>query len=61
MKPEYVAQRILDMVLWKEQDVLLGPFHHKMACYLRPIFSDIFFYIMAKRALKERHEFDKEK
>ncbi|CAI9723649.1 Hypothetical predicted protein [Octopus vulgaris] len=61
MKAEYVAQRILDMVLWKEQDVLLGPFHHRIACYLRPIFPNIFFYIMAKRALKERNEFDKEK
>ncbi|XP_014790260.1 dehydrogenase/reductase SDR family protein 7-like [Octopus bimaculoides] len=61
MKAEYVAQRILDMVLWKEHDVLLGPLHHRIACYLRPIFPNIFFYIMAKRALKERHEFDKEK
>ncbi|GAB1598871.1 dehydrogenase/reductase SDR family protein 7-like [Argonauta hians] len=61
MKADYVAKEILDMVKWKKQDVLLGPLHHRLACYLRVICPNIFFQIMAKRALKERLEFEKEK
>lgn len=59
MSPEYVAKKILDTVLYKQQDICLTPLHHKIAVFLRAVFPNLFFKLMASRALKQRSEYCK--
>lgn len=48
--PEYVAQRILEAVMYEERDVTISSLGPKIAILLRTVFPSVYFYIMKKRA-----------
>ncbi|XP_006824770.1 dehydrogenase/reductase SDR family protein 7-like [Saccoglossus kowalevskii] len=50
MSPEYVADNIMKAIVTKTNDVVLGPFTHKAAIYLRTLLPTVFDMIMASRA-----------
>ncbi|XP_077980813.1 dehydrogenase/reductase SDR family protein 7-like [Glandiceps talaboti] len=52
MTPEYVANQILQAVANKQEDIILGPFTHKAAIYLRTLLPAVFNKIMEARAKK---------
>lgn len=49
-KPEYVADRILEMVLNKQNELTLATIAPKVAILLRTITPSLYFWLMAKRA-----------
>lgn len=59
MRPEYVAQRILDAVVCRKNEILLAPLVHRLAVYLRNIFPDLYFQIMLTRANKQKKQMSK--
>lgn len=52
--PSYIAQRIVDAVQYYQKDVLLAPFSHRLAVYLKNLVPDVFAQIMESRAKKQR-------
>ncbi|XP_034488455.1 dehydrogenase/reductase SDR family protein 7-like [Drosophila innubila] len=52
MSPQKLSERILQCILCKEPDIIVSDFQAKIAYYLRHLLPSVFFWIMAKRALK---------
>ncbi|XP_072167849.1 dehydrogenase/reductase SDR family protein 7-like [Diadema setosum] len=52
MSASYMADRVVDAVAWQQKDVLVGPFHHKAAVFLRTLLPNLFFWIMKMKAKK---------
>ncbi|XP_016989063.1 dehydrogenase/reductase SDR family protein 7-like [Drosophila rhopaloa] len=52
MSPEKLAERILQCILRKEPDIIVSDAQAKIAYYLRHLCPSLYFWIMAKRALK---------
>ncbi|XP_063961669.1 dehydrogenase/reductase SDR family protein 7-like [Lytechinus pictus] len=52
MSTIYVADKIVDAVAKQQSDVVLGPFTHGAAIYIRALFPNLYFWIMAGRAKK---------
>ena len=50
MTAQYFASRVVDAVAMQQKDVVVGPFHHKAAIYLRVLLPNVFFWVMAGRA-----------
>lgn len=50
--PEFVAIKILDMVVNKENELVISQFLPKSAIFLRHSFPSIYFWLMARRANK---------
>ena len=61
MSADYAANRILKAVMYRQEDVLLGPLVHRLAVYGRILLPAIFFRLMAARAVKGRKEQEKDK
>jgi dehydrogenase/reductase SDR family protein 7B len=56
MSTEYVARQILRAVAIEQSELLIGPFTHRLATYLRNFLPDVFCHIMAKRALRHSEQ-----
>lgn len=56
MSAEHVAQRILNAIACRENEVLVAPLVHRIAVYLRNILPDLYFRIMLARANKQHKE-----
>src|SRR6218665_1117442 len=56
MSAEYVAQRILNAIACRDNEVLVAPLVHRIAVYLRNILPDFYFQIMQARAKKQCKE-----
>lgn len=52
MSTVYVADRVVDAVAMQQSDVVLGPFTHGAAIYIRALLPNLYFWIMAGRARK---------
>nr|XP_016937443.1 dehydrogenase/reductase SDR family protein 7-like [Drosophila suzukii] len=52
MSPDKLADRILQCILRKEPDIIVSDLQAKIAYYLRHLCPSLYFWIMAKRALK---------
>ncbi|XP_020814626.1 dehydrogenase/reductase SDR family protein 7-like [Drosophila serrata] len=52
MSPDKLAERILQCILRKEPDIIVSDIQAKVAYYLRHLCPSLYFWIMAKRALK---------
>ncbi|XP_017041718.1 dehydrogenase/reductase SDR family protein 7-like [Drosophila ficusphila] len=52
MSPDKLAERILQCILRKEPDIIVSDVQAKIAYYLRHLCPNLYFWIMAKRALK---------
>ncbi|XP_039490646.1 dehydrogenase/reductase SDR family protein 7-like [Drosophila santomea] len=52
MSPDKLAERILQCILRKEPDIIVSDVQAKIAYYLRHLCPSLYFWIMAKRALK---------
>lgn len=52
MSTVYVADRVVDAVAKQQSDVVLGPFTHGAAIYIRALLPNLYFWIMAGRARK---------
>ncbi|XP_016937443.3 dehydrogenase/reductase SDR family protein 7-like [Drosophila suzukii] len=52
MSPDKLAERILQCILRKEPDIIVSDLQAKIAYYLRHLCPSLYFWIMAKRALK---------
>ncbi|CAD5124337.1 DgyrCDS12629 [Dimorphilus gyrociliatus] len=57
MHPRYVAQVILSMVKDEKREVILAPFHHRLAIILRAVYPSMYFRIMNMRATKEENSY----
>ena len=53
MPPEYVANRILQAVARRQDDVVVASLLYRMVVLLRALQPNLFFWIMARRARKE--------
>lgn len=53
-EPEYVAERILEAVLKKKEEITIAPFVVKCAIIIRTLFPSLFFWLMRRRARKLR-------
>jgi len=53
MTAEAVAREVVHSVAARRNELLLGPFHYRLATYLRNILPDAFAKVMAKRAQKQ--------
>lgn len=55
MEPSEAAGRILDALLERRQELLLlDDFQAKVAIVIRSVAANLYFWLMAKRAIKER-------
>ncbi|EDX14885.1 dehydrogenase/reductase SDR family protein 7-like [Drosophila simulans] len=52
MSPDKLAERILQCILRKEPDIIVSDVQAKIAYYLRHLCPSLYFWIMAKRAVK---------
>ncbi|XP_034662634.1 dehydrogenase/reductase SDR family protein 7-like [Drosophila subobscura] len=52
MSPDKLAERILKSILRNEPDIIVSDIQAKIAYYLRHLCPTLFFWVMAKRALK---------
>ncbi|KAH8251758.1 hypothetical protein KR038_007309 [Drosophila bunnanda] len=52
MSPDKLAERILQCILRKEPDIIVSDVQAKIAYYLRHLCPSLYFWVMAKRALK---------
>ncbi|XP_030855679.1 dehydrogenase/reductase SDR family protein 7-like [Strongylocentrotus purpuratus] len=52
MSTVYVADKVVDAVAKQQRDVVLGPFTHGAAIYIRALVPNLYFWIMAGRARK---------
>ncbi|KAH8358447.1 hypothetical protein KR093_000279 [Drosophila rubida] len=52
MSPEKLAERILQCIIRKEPDIIVSDIQAKIAYYLRHLLPSVYFWVMAKRALK---------
>lgn len=52
MSPDKLAERILQCILRKEPDIIVSDIQAKIAYYLRHLCPSLYFWIMAKRAVK---------
>ncbi|EDV90784.1 dehydrogenase/reductase SDR family protein 7-like [Drosophila grimshawi] len=52
MLPSKLAERILQCILRREPDIIVSDCQAKIAYYLRHLLPSVYFWIMAKRALK---------
>lgn len=55
MAAEDVASKVASMVVYEEPDVVLAPLTHRLAIYIRALAPSLYFYIMGKRARKQRN------
>lgn len=51
-KPEYVADKIVNMVVSRQDELVLAPLSNKCALMLRYLAPSVYFWIMKKRASK---------
>eukprot|EP00092_Neocalanus_flemingeri_P001774 GFUD01001892.1.p1 GENE.GFUD01001892.1~~GFUD01001892.1.p1 ORF type:complete len:304 (+),score=108.81 GFUD01001892.1:68-979(+) len=51
---QYVAQQILESVVKGKKELILAPLHVRLAILLRALLPGIYFYIMKRKALKEK-------
>lgn len=57
MRPEKVANRILNAIVCKEKDVMMSDLQAKFAYYTRYIWPSFYFWIIERRAQRlEREE-----
>ena len=52
--PEAVADRLVEMILRDEDDVVMAPAYIKCAVMMRALAPALFFWFMARRARKDR-------
>ena len=52
--PEEVADRLVEMILRDEPDVVMAPAYIQFAVLIRALSPAFFFWIMRRKALKER-------
>ncbi|XP_022093555.1 dehydrogenase/reductase SDR family protein 7-like isoform X2 [Acanthaster planci] len=50
MSTDYVVKKILQAVIQKQGDLVLGPFHHRLAIYVRVLSPRLYDWLMALRA-----------
>nr|CAB3237810.1 dehydrogenase/reductase SDR family protein 7-like [Phallusia mammillata] len=50
MEADFVAEEIVNSVVKKENDVMIAPFLHKIAVWIRFLSPNLYFWIMRKRA-----------
>ncbi|XP_055954503.1 dehydrogenase/reductase SDR family member 7B [Patella vulgata] len=60
MTPEYVAQRVLEAVMYQNNDDILSSITPKIAVYLRTIAPSVFFWLMKSRARKGQKDYTEE-
>jgi len=53
---QYVASQIIDSMVRKRKELLLAPIHMWLAVLLRALLPGIYFYIMKRRAAKDRKD-----
>ena len=51
---QYVAQQILESMVKGKKELILAPLHVRLAILLRALLPDLYFYIMKRKALKEK-------
>ncbi|KAL3877684.1 hypothetical protein ACJMK2_035353 [Sinanodonta woodiana] len=59
MTPEEVARHIVLAVIWNQSEVICAPVLHRLLIYLRPLFPNLYFWIMNKRARKQKKDYTK--
>lgn len=50
MTVDYMASRVVEAVTLQQKDVVVGPFTHCAAIYLRALLPNVFFWVMAGKA-----------
>lgn len=50
--PEYVAKKMLDMVVNEDKELVISQFMPKLAIFIRHSLPSLYFWIMARRANK---------
>ncbi|CAL4099355.1 unnamed protein product, partial [Meganyctiphanes norvegica] len=55
MKPSYVAEKVVDSIIWKQEDVILAPLLHRLVICLRVLMPSLYRYIMRLRADKQKY------
>ena len=61
MSPEYVAKRVLEAVITGQKDVVLAPLITYIISLLRSVWPNLYFYMMAFWASKQRSEIEEKK
>ena len=54
MKPEYVAEQVMDSIIYQKNEVTLSSLGPKVACILRTIAPGVFSWLMNSRARKNK-------
>ena len=49
MDVHYVADQVTKAIVMKQNEVMIAPFHHKLALWLRLILPDVYFHLMSRR------------
>ncbi|ESP03855.1 hypothetical protein LOTGIDRAFT_212002 [Lottia gigantea] len=54
MKPEYVAQQVLNAIIYDKNEVKLASLGPKLGCFLRTLAPNVFFWKMNSRAREQK-------
>ncbi|XP_076055635.1 dehydrogenase/reductase SDR family protein 7-like [Oratosquilla oratoria] len=60
-EPDKVAEQILNCLITGEEEILLCPFAHRLAVYLRNLMPSVIFSILKRRARKQNETMKKNK
>lgn len=54
LMPSYAAECIINALINRKTELILAPFTHRFAIFLRWLYPTLFFYVMYRRGLKDK-------
>ena len=45
----YVAEQVIKAIVWKQNEVMVAPIHHRLGLWIRLFLPDLYFFLMSRR------------